>query len=174
MLNKISKALSPEKKILKPPLNPVKSVLDREEATRKLLEAKAKKNVTFEKIAEEMELSEVYMASVILGQHLLNSDQAQKLLDILGLGADQELYFILQQVPYRGEHEMPPKDPTIYRLYELILVYGSTLKQLINEKFGDGIMSAIDNKVKIEKKESPEGPRILLTFDGKFLPYQQW
>ena len=143
----------------------MKSVLDREEATRKLLEAKAKKNVTFEKIAEEMELSEVYMASVILGQHLLNS---------LGLGADQELYFILQQLPYRSEHEMPPKDPTIYRLYELILVYGSTLKQLMNEKFGDGIMSAIDNKLKIEKKESPEGPRVLLTFDGKFLPYQQW
>jgi len=76
--------------------------------------------------------------------------------------------------PNRGIGPVPPTDPVIYRLFEGVLVYGHAIKAVIHEKFGDGIMSMIDCKIHVEKKEDPKGDRVVLTFDGKFLPYAKW
>ncbi|MFD2615737.1 MULTISPECIES: cyanase [Terrilactibacillus] len=141
--------------------------------TEMILEAKQLKGLTFAELAEAVGRSEVYTTAAIMGQQTLDENEAKALVKILEL--PEEVASNLQTIPFRGEiFSMPPTDPTIYRLYELILVYGDTIKALIHEKFGDGIMSAIDFKMNLEKKEDPKGDRVVITLDGKFLGYKKF
>lgn len=137
-----------------------------------IIAAKAAKNLSFEQIAAGTGLSDVFVTAALLGQHPLPAEAAQKVGETLGL--DDEAVALLQTIPLRGsvENNMPT-DPTIYRFYEVMQVYGTTLKALVHEQFGDGIMSAINFKMDLKKVEDPEGgERVVITLDGKFLPYK--
>ena len=112
-----------------------------------------------------------------LGQHPISADESAKAVKALGIaeGAAQEVAAALQEIPMRGSLDTAvPVDPTIYRFYELIQVYGPTLKALIHEMFGDGILSAIDFEMDIQKKPDPKGDRVVVTLNGKFLSYKKW
>ncbi|RYL93374.1 cyanase [Sporolactobacillus sp. THM7-4] len=140
-------------------------------ATDLILKAKEKKGLTFAQIAEAAGCSEVYCTAAIYGQQTLNEQQAKAVTDLLELSSEVETK--LKTIPFRGTNfSMPPTDPTIYRLYELVLVYGDAIKALIHEKFGDGIMSAIDFKMDLDKEENPHGDRVVITLNGKFLQYK--
>jgi cyanate hydratase len=141
------------------------------EATKTILEAKEKKGLSFAQIAETAGSSEVFCTAALFGQQTLSSEQAKAVADLLELPAEAEND--LRSIPFRGTNfSTPPADPTIYRLYEIVLVYGDTIKALIHEKFGDGIMSAIDFKMGLDKEEDPHGDRVVITLNGKFLKYK--
>ena len=148
--------------------------MTRDELTRKILAAKRAKGLSWkEAVAEIGGGSAVYLTASLLGQMKLRSEQAARAARLFGLGSDEER--LLQEVPYRGS--LPgqvPTDPLIYRFYELVQVYGTTWKELIQEEFGDGIMSAIDFDMAIERQPDPEGDRVKLTLSGKFLPYKEY
>ena len=144
--------------------------MDRKEATELILEAKRQEGLTFEAIAEKVGRHKAWMTAALLGQHPMSAEDAEQVVDILGL--DQEVTAILQEIPMRGSLDTDvPVDPTIYRLYEVIQVYGTTIKALIHEEFGDGIMSAINFGLNVERVEDPEGDRVRIICEGKFLPY---
>ncbi|KAJ7816246.1 cyanate lyase C-terminal domain-containing protein [Mycena leptocephala] len=145
------------------------------EINAKLFEAKACKGVTFEEIAKAIGTGEVWVASAFYGQAKFTSEELQKLGEFLEVPT-AELHATLGEHywPRRGLGPMPPTDPVIYRLYEGVLVYGYAIKAIIHEKFGNGIMSMGDCKVDIAKKPDPQGDRVVLTFEGKFLPYAKW
>ena len=139
-----------------------------------ILAAKAERGLTWEALAEEIGMSPVWTCSACLGENSMPSEQADKLVNKLGLGP--EVAAALSAYPYKGG-SMPreiPTDPLVYRFYEILLVYGGTLKEIIHEKFGDGIMSAIDFTMDIDKVEDPKGDRVKVTLNGKFLPYRKW
>ncbi|MHB1566864.1 MAG: cyanase [Acidiferrobacter sp.] len=142
----------------------------RQELTANIIEAKGRENLSWQDLAEGTGLSVVYVTTALLGQHALPEQAAQIIGDRLGLGKDAVQ--LLQSIPVRGS--IPggvPTDPTIYRFYEILQVYGSTLKALIHEQFGDGIISAINFKIDIKKIEDPDGgSRAVITLDGKYLP----
>jgi cyanate lyase len=147
--------------------------MKREICTALVLEAKQEKQITYQQIAQAIDRNIVWAASAILGQNTLDANEAKIVCELLGLGIDIES--ALQIYPSKGTTAiMPPTDPLIYRLYEIILVYGETIKEVIHEKAGDGIMSAIDFSMDIEKDENPNGDRIKITLDGKFLAYKKW
>lgn len=135
-----------------------------------ILLAKARKDLSFAQITEGTGLSEAFVTAALLGQHPLPANAAQAVADTLGLDADAAA--LLQTIPLRGSlGNGVPTDPTIYRFYEMLQVYGTTLKALVHEKFGDGIISAINFKLDIKKVEDPEGgSRAVITLDGKYLP----
>lgn len=144
----------------------------RQALTDVIIAAKAEKNLSFEQIAEGTGLSDVFVTAALLGQQPLPAEAAQKVGETLGL--DDSAIALLQTIPLRGsvENNMPT-DPTIYRFYEMMQVYGTTLKALVHEQFGDGIISAINFKMDIKKVEDAEGgSRAVITLDGKFLPYK--
>ena len=144
----------------------------RQALTDTIIAAKAAKNLSFEQIAANTGLSDVYVTASLLGQHPLPSAVAQQVGETLGL--DDDAIALLQAIPLRGSvgSEMPT-DPTIYRFYEMMQVYGTTLKALVHEQFGDGIISAINFKMDIKKVADPEGgDRAVITLDGKFLPFK--
>lgn len=138
--------------------------------TEVILLSKARKDLSFAQITEGTGLSEAFVTAALLGQHPLPADAAQIVGDKLGLDADAVA--LLQTIPLRGSIEnRVPTDPTIYRFYEMLQVYGTTLKALVHEKFGDGIISAINFKLDVKKVEDPEGgSRAVITLDGKYLP----
>lgn len=141
------------------------------DATQTILEAKEKKELTFAQIAEAAGCSEVFCTAALYGQQTLSPEQAKAVADLLDLPIEVEND--LKSIPLRGANfSTPPTDPTIYRLYEIVLVYGDTIKALIHEKFGDGIMSAIDFKMDLDKEEDPHGDRVVITLNGKFLKYK--
>ena len=108
--------------------------------------------------------------AALLGQHPIPTEAGKKLVEVLGL--DESVVSVLAAVPMRGGLPTAvPTDPTIYRFYEALQVYGPAMKELIHEQFGDGIMSAINFSINLEKKPHPAGDRVVVTFDGKFLPY---
>ncbi len=148
--------------------------MTRDELTRKILAAKRAKGLSWkEAVAEIGGGSAVYLTAALLGQMKLRPEQAARAARLFGLGSDEER--LLQEVPYRGS--LPgqvPTDPLIYRFYELVQVYGTTWKELIQEEFGDGIMSAIDFDMAIERQPDPKGDRVKLTLSGKFLPYKEY
>ncbi len=147
--------------------------MKREEATQKILEAKLERGLTFEAIAHEIGRSKVWATSALLGQASMSAEEAERATAVLGLGPDVVL--ALQQFPMKGSLSEPvPVDPLIYRFHEINQVYGTTIKALIHEMFGDGIMSAIDFEMTIEKIEDPKGDRVKVTYNGKFLPYRKW
>ncbi|MGW1260002.1 cyanase [Streptomyces sp. NPDC002513] len=134
------------------------------------VEAKTRKNLTWQQIADEAGLSPAFTTAAVLGQHALPEPAAQAVGELLGLDADAVL--LLQTIPTRGS--IPggvPTDPTVYRFYEMLQVYGTTLKALVHEQFGDGIISAINFKLDVKKVADPEGgERAVITLDGKYLP----
>lgn len=143
----------------------------REEATEQILEAKKQKVLTFEAIAQKMGRHKVWTTAALLGQHPMSAEEADAVGDLLDL--DPEVTEALQEIPLQGSLDSDvPTDPTIYRIHEITQVYGTTIKALIREEFGDGIMSAINFKMDIEKVEDPEGERVRITYEGKFLPYK--
>ena len=108
-----------------------------------------------------------------MGQMKLHPEQAERAANLFDLTADEKL--LLQEIPYRGSLPTPvPTDPLIYRFYELVQVYGTTWKELIQDEFGDGIMSAIDFDMTIERQPDQKGDRVKLTLSGKFLPYKEY
>ncbi|WP_216827722.1 cyanase [Alkalihalobacterium elongatum] len=157
--------------------HPISSFNDnREVVTQILLTAKKNLQLTFEQIAQQIGGSKEWIAAVILGQESMKAEDALKLTTLLQVSSD--ITTILQEPPMRGSlNRTLPIDPLIYRFYEITQVYGTTFKALINEMFGDGIMSAIDLKIKVDKQPDPEDPeseRVVITFDGKYLPYKKW
>ncbi|MND71604.1 Cyanate hydratase [compost metagenome] len=140
--------------------------------TTEILDIKARKNLSWKELAEGTGLSLAYVTAALLGQHPLPLAAAEAVGRKLDLSAEQVAR--LQVVPVRGS--IPggvPTDPTIYRFHEMIQVYGTTLKALVHEEFGDGIISAINFKLDIKKVDDPEGgSRAVITLDGKFLPYK--
>jgi len=140
-----------------------------------LLEAKAAKGVTFDQIGKAIGKDEVWVAALMYGQAKATPEELAKLTQFLDIQqASVTAQLGESWYPDRGIGPSPPTDPVIYRLYEAVLVYGHPIKAVIHEKFGDGIMSMIDCKVTIDRKPDPKGDRVLLTFDGKFLPYAKW
>jgi cyanate lyase len=147
--------------------------MNRSEATERILAAKKQKNLTFEAIAKAVGRHKVWVASALLGQSTMSAEEAQKTASVLGLGPD--VAAALQEMPTKGSVGMTvPVDPLIYRFHEITQVYGTTIKAIIHEMFGDGIMSAIDFELDIQKKEDPKGDRVVITMNGKFLPYKKW
>ncbi|KAH9954339.1 cyanate hydratase [Russula dissimulans] len=147
------------------------------DAFSELFDAKARHGLTFEQIAKAINKDEVWVAALFYGQAKASEDELGALAGVLKLSP--KLEELADQVgshwyPNRGIGPVPPTDPLIYRLFEGVLVYGHAIKAVIHEKFGDGIMSMIDCKVHVDKKEDPRGDRVVLTFDGKFLPYAKW
>lgn len=140
--------------------------------TATLLAAKKAKGVTFTDLEQAIGRDEVWIAAVIYRQASASEDEASKLLHTLGLS--QELVPELMSFPAKGLGPIVPTDPLIYRFYEIMQVYGMPIKEVIHEKFGDGIMSAIDFTLDIEKEVDPKGDRVKVTMNGKFLPYKKW
>ncbi|MFH8983336.1 cyanase [Streptomyces varsoviensis] len=134
------------------------------------VDAKTRKDLSWQEIADAAGLSVAFTTAAVLGQHPLPEESAKAVAELLGL--DEDAALLLQTVPTRGS--IPggvPTDPTIYRFYEMIQVYGTTLKALIHEQFGDGIISAINFKLDVKKVADPEGgERAVITLDGKYLP----
>ena len=155
----------------------VDGTMTREQATAEILAVKQAKGLTWEAIAKAVGRHKIWTTAALLGQHPMSADEAERAVKALGLpeGPAQRVTSALQQFPMRGSLEnLVPVDPTIYRFYELIQVYGPTIKALIHETFGDGIMSAIDFEMDIQKKEDPKGDRVIVTLNGKFLPYKKF
>jgi len=147
--------------------------MTRDELTRKILSIKRAKNLTWKKIVAEIGGgSAVYLAAALMGQMKLRPEQAERAAKLFDLDKDEK--HLLQEIPYRGSLPSVPTDPLIYRFYELVQVYGTTWKELIQEEFGDGIMSAIDFDMAIERQPDPKGDRVKLTLSGKFLPYKEY
>ena len=148
--------------------------MTRDELTRKILAAIRLKGLSWKTIVAEIGGgSAVYLTAALMGQMKLRPEQAERAAKLFELGEDETL--LLQEIPYRGL--MPtvvPTDPLIYRFYELVQVYGTTLKELIQEEFGDGTMSAIDFDMAIKRQPDPKGGRVKLTLSGKFLPYKEY
>lgn len=143
------------------------------EITQKLLAAKKAKGLTFADLETILGRDEVWISSVIYRQASASEDEASKLISALGL--DAELAAELTEFTVKGSLEpVIPTDPLIYRFYEIMQVYGMPMKAVIHEKFGDGIMSAIDFTLDIEKEEDPKGDRVKVIMSGKFLPYKKW
>jgi len=142
----------------------------RETLAAAAVEAKTRKNLTWQEIADAAGLSVAFTTAAVLGQHALPEPAAQAVGELLDLDADAVM--LLQTIPTRGS--IPggiPTDPTIYRFYEMLQVYGTTLKALVHEQFGDGIISAINFKLDVKKVADPEGgERAVITLDGKYLP----
>ncbi len=137
-----------------------------------LLEAKKAKGITFTDLEQAIGQDEVWIAAVIYRQATASVDEASKLLNILGLS--EEFVPELTDSSVKGLGPVVPTDPLIYRFYEIMQVYGMPMKAIIHEKFGDGIMSAIDFTLDIEKEADPKGDRVKVTMNGKFLPYKKW
>lgn len=148
--------------------------MDKKIMTESIIKAKIAKDLSWEAIAAEVGMSPVWTTSACFGENSMPADIADKLCSLLGL--PDEASVALQAFPYKGTSmtKAVPTDPLIYRFYEIILVYGDTIKELIHEKFGDGIMSAIDFTMNIDKQEDPKGDRVVVTMNGKFLPYKKW
>jgi cyanate lyase len=147
--------------------------MTRAQVTAEVLAAKRRENLTFAELAELAELSDadrVWLTAALLGQHPLPPDLARRVGEALSLSEEA---IGVQEIPTRGSFDtLPPTDPTIYRLYEVLQVYGPALKALIHEDFGDGIMSSINFNLAVERGAADSGPRVRIILDGKWLPYQ--
>ena len=147
--------------------------MTRNEVTDLILAAKHKKSLKWADIAKKIGLSKEWTTAAMLGQMTLDKKQAATVGKLLGL--PPEAVEQLQMVPYKGSLPTAvPVDPLIYRFYELIQVYGTTIKSLIHEEFGDGIMSAIDFSMDISREADPKGDRVKIVLNGKFLPYKTY
>ena len=145
----------------------------REELAQKALATMHKKKLKWADVAATVGKSKEWTCAAVLGQMAMSEEEATAAAAILDLG--EEAVDVWTTVPYRGSlPSVPPTDPLTYRFYELLMVYGTTLKSLINEEFGDGIMSAIDFQMDVQRVEDPKGDRVQIVFNGKFLPYKKY
>jgi cyanate lyase len=144
--------------------------MTRNDITEQIVVARLAKGLTWQELADAIDRPVVWTTSALLGQHPIPAELGTVLIEMLGL--DHSAIPLLAAVPMRGGLPTAvPTDPTIYRFYEALQVYGPALKELIHENFGDGIMSAINFSIDLQKKPHPSGDRVVVTFDGKFLPY---
>lgn len=146
--------------------------MKRDELTEKILDVKQEKDLTWKAIAEHIGgYSQIFITTALLGNMPLPKPQAEKAAGLFGLSAIETK--ILSEIPMRAEETMmPPNDPTLYRFYEAMLIFGPALKENLHEEFGDGIMSAIDFTIDMDREENPAGDRVKITMNGKFLPYK--
>ncbi|MFL6715033.1 MAG: cyanase [Burkholderiaceae bacterium] len=147
--------------------------MDRMQVTSKILAAKVRKGLQWREIATRIGQSKEWTTAACLGQMTFTKTQAAAAQDLFELSDEETAW--LQIVPYKGSLATAvPTDPLIYRWYEIVNVYGSTIKELIHEEFGDGIMSAIDFSMDIQRQEDPKGDRVNVVLSGKFLPYKTY
>lgn len=147
--------------------------MNRSDVTDLILARRIKKNIQWADVAKAVGGSKEWVTAGCLGQMTFNAEQAAAVVKLFDL--PEEALAILQTVPYKGSlPTQVPTDPLIYRFYELVMVYGTTLKELIHEEFGDGIMSAIDFKMDIQREANPAGDRVNIKMSGKFLPYKEY
>jgi cyanate lyase len=146
-------------------------MMTKQEAADAVRAAKVRLGLTWAQLAEAVGEPVAWTVSALLGQQPMTVQQAGRAVKILRL--DEDVRVALQLQPTRGALDAPvPTDPTIYRFYEIVQVYGPTIKELIHEEFGDGIMSAINFRFDVKRVPDPAGDRVVVTLDGKFLPYQ--
>jgi cyanate lyase len=131
--------------------------------------ARLKHGLSWAKIAESIGKDRAWTVAALLGQHPLSAEEASIVAELLEL--EDEAVAVLQLTPYRGSGQAVASDPTIYRFHEALAVYGPAIKELIHEEFGDGIMSAINFQLSVQRRPDPQGDRVVVTFDGKFLDY---
>ena len=147
--------------------------MTRTDVIEMIVAAKLAKKLTWKALAEACGRSEVWTTSALLGQQAMSAEEATAAGRLLGLGNEEVT--LLQVPPSKGSlGTQISTDPLIYRFHEIVQVYGTTLKELIHENFGDGIMSAIDFEMSVEKLPDPKGDRVKVTMHGKFLPYRKW
>jgi len=147
--------------------------MNRNDVTEKIIATKVAKGLQWADVAAKLGLSKEWTTAACLGQMTLDADQAKIIGKIFGLTAEEQKW--LQVVPYKGSLPSAVQtDPLIYRWYEIVSVYGTTIKELIHEEFGDGIMSAIDFSMDIQRQADPKGDRVNVVLSGKFLPYKQY
>lgn len=147
--------------------------MNRIDVTEKIIAAKVAKGLKWSEVAAKVGLSKEWVTSACLGQMTLSEEQAGILSKIFNL-SDEEAKWLMV-TPYKGSLPTAvPSDPLIYRFYEMVNVYGTTFKALIHEEFGDGIMSAIDFKMDLQREADPAGDRVRIVMSGKFLPYKQY
>ena len=146
-------------------------ISDRNEVTQMIRAAKVRKGLTWAGVAKELGLSKEWTTAACLGQMTFTKPQAETIGRLFDL--PDEAVAWLQVVPYKGSLPTAvPTDPLIYRWYEMVSVFGTTIKELIHEEFGDGIMSAIDFSMDIQREPDPKGDRVNVVLSGKFLPYK--
>ena len=147
--------------------------MNRMDVTEKIITVKVSKGIKWEAVAKKVGQSKEWTTALCLGQMTATPAQAKAIGKIFGLTAEEQKW--LQVVPYKGSLPTAvPTDPLIYRWYEIVNVYGTTIKELIHEEFGDGIMSAIDFKMDLAREANPAGDRVSITMSGKFLPYKTY
>ncbi|HMN78613.1 MAG TPA: cyanase [Burkholderiaceae bacterium] len=147
--------------------------MDRTDVTRKIVETKVRRRIKWADVAAKLGQSKEWVTAGCLGQMTFDAKQAAIVGEIFGLDEDEIAW--LQVVPYKGSLPTAlPTDPLIYRWYEIVNVYGTTIKELIHEEFGDGIMSAIDFSMDITREPDPKGDRVHVVLSGKFLPYKTY
>ena len=146
--------------------------MTKDDMTMAILAARKQLGIGWEQLSEKVGLAPVFLTSACLGMNSLKPEYADKVAEVLQL--DSAVSAALQEFPHKSWDKLVPTDPVIYRWYEIVGVYGETIKELIHEKFGDGIMSAIDFSMHIDKEENPAGDRVLVSMSGKFLPYKSW
>ena len=146
--------------------------MTKEEMTDLIIAAKKAKGLTWEIIASKLGYATTWVTSACLGMNKMPEKAAKDLCEVLAL--DEGVCTALQEHPHKSWEKAIPQDPTIYRLYEIVGVYGDTIKEIIHEKFGSGIMSAIDFSMSIDKEENPKGDRVVITLSGKYLEYSSW
>ena len=147
-------------------------MMNKELMTSKILEAKYTKKVSWADLGEKTKLDPVCIAAACMGSASLTKPESIALIEALEL--EEEVGEALMAFPMKGTGQMVPSDPLIYRLYEIAYVYGTSVKEVVHEMFGDGIMSAIDFSLNVDKVEDPKGDRVKITMMGKFLPYKKW
>ena len=147
--------------------------MSRDEVVKKIVATKVSKALKWSDVAAKLGLSKEWTTAACLGQMTLNAEQAAVIGELFDLTEEERKW--LTVVPYKGSLPTAiPTDPLIYRFYELVNVYGTTLKELIHEEFGDGIMSAIDFKMDLTREPDPKGDRVQIVMSGKFLPYKTY
>jgi cyanate lyase len=142
------------------------------EVTEKLLIAKKQKGFSFADLETILGRDEVWIAALFYRQASASPEEAAKVASVLDLESD--VAEALTECPTKGLGPVVPTDPLVYRFYEIMQVYGMPLKAVIHERFGDGIMSAIDFTLDVDKEQDPKGDRVRITMSGKFLPYKKW
>jgi cyanate lyase len=146
--------------------------MTKEDVTAMIITAKKTAGLSWERIAEALGMSPVWTHSACMGMNAMRADKAEALVRLLAL--PQEAALVLQESPTKIWSQTVPTDPCIYRLYEIVGVYGPTIKALIQEKFGDGIMSAIDFDMQVIRVPHPKGDRVKIEMSGKYLSYNAW
>jgi cyanate lyase len=150
----------------------IPQMLTKDDVALIILAAKKKAGMTWEEIADKISMSAVWTHSACVGMNAMPKEKAQSLVQVLGL--PQEVIEVLAESPTKVWEQTVPTDPCIYRFYEIVGVYGPTLKALIHEEFGDGIMSAIDFDMNVTRVPNPKGDRVKVEMSGKYLSYNSW